>query len=378
MKKKRLGFNLIVLTLITLVFQCCNKSTSDSSYTIPQGQYAQGFILNEHDSYIELLIFNPWEKGTLMGHYILVNDSTPETDIVQWKADKDVSFINVPIKRLAATSCTHVGFLEALNETNSLCGICTPQIVYTPIPEDCIDLGDAMQINIERLLLAQPDALMLNTYSQNDAMKTYLEKTDINIIYNNEWTEQSPLGRAEWIKVIGVLYGKSQKADSIFNKVENDYLDLQKKVKEQITTRRTLMAGNNFRGTWYMPSGKVYTGQLYCDAGADYYLQNDSSNNSLPLSIENVLLHFRDADVWVNSTYDNLKDLSAADGKHTWFKAYQNREVYNFSARSTSSGANDFWETGVVHPERILQDLVWVLYPTLMPNYEPYYTKRLD
>ncbi len=71
--------------------------------------------------------------------------------------------------------------------------------------------------------------------------------------------------------------------------------------------------------------------------------------------------------------------LAATDEKHTWFKAYQTGEVYNFYRRTTPTGANDFWETGTVHPKYILSDLIWLLYPTLLPaDYEPYFTNKLN
>ncbi len=349
-------------------------------HVIPEGQYAQGFTITEHDYCTEVVIFDPWEKGKVMQRYYLVKDSQSESRLHS-EALTDGLIVNVPIRRLAATSCTHIGFLSALNETHSLCGICSPYLVYNTIPsaaEGCADLGDAMQVNPERVLLTHPEAVMISTYAQGDGVRQYLEKASIPVIYNNEWTEATPLARAEWIRLIGAFYDKQALADSIFHTVESNYLELCDKVQKEVTTRRSLMAGGNFRGTWYMPSGKVYTGRLYHDAGADYYYENDSTNGSIPLSIETVLLNFRDADVWVNSTARTMKELRDIDEKHTWFRSYKNGEVYNFLRRSTEYGANDFWESAVVYPDRILQDLVWVLYPDLMPqDYQPYYTNRL-
>ncbi|MBQ8100457.1 MAG: ABC transporter substrate-binding protein [Paludibacteraceae bacterium] len=366
---------------ICLAFVCallltgCRHEDTGLMPPVPEGQYARGFVLTEHEGCTEVVIADPWQKGRIMQRYYLVKRGSG----VQSRPDGIV--LEVPIRRLAATSCTHVGFLDALNETGSLCGICSPWLVYTPVPsveDGCADLGDAMQVNGERVLLTHPEAVMISTYAQGDGVRQYLQKSGVPLIYNNEWTEAHPLARAEWIRLVGAFYDKQAEADSIFREVENSYNSLRSRVLQAAPRKRSVMAGNNFRGTWYMPSGKVYTGQLYRDAGASYFYENDTSDGSIPLSIETVVLNFRDADVWVNSTARTLQELAELDSKHTWFKAWQTGEVYNFLKRTSEMGANDFWESAVVHPERLLADLVWVLYPELMPaDYEPYYTCRL-
>ncbi|MBR1808504.1 MAG: ABC transporter substrate-binding protein [Paludibacteraceae bacterium] len=363
-----------ILYIIPIILLGCTAKPHSGIISKPaDGQYAQGFTLCRNAEYTEIVIFDPWEEGRIMQKYYLAGNTAliPHDDGIK---------VKVPLHSLAATSCTHVGFLDAIGETHSLCGICSPYLVYTPIPtveEGCADLGDAMQVNPERVILTHPDAVMISTYAQGDGVRQYFEKSSIPVIYNNEWTEQSPLARAEWIRLIGAFYDKQDYADSLFREIENEYLTLRNKVEQSVIKKRTLMAGNNFRGTWYMPSGKVYTGQLYRDAGASYFYENDSTNGSIPLTFETVLLNFKDADVWVNSTAQSLDELREMDDKHTWFKAYQTGEVYNFLRRSTKTGANDFWESAVVHPERLLKDLVWTLYPELMPDYEPYYTEKL-
>lgn len=364
-----------VLLIIGIFFAAC-RNDSSSIATTSNAQYAKGFSIINHSNYTEVFIFNPWEEARLLGHYFLSKD----TSQLPHPLPDDAIIVQTPIERLAVTSATHVGFLNALHKTNTICAICNPELVYTTIPNsaDCVNLGSDLQINIEQLFLSHPGAVMLSTYGQADAMRTLLEKTNIPIIYNNEWTEQSPLARAEWIRLAGAFLDKQEQADSIFAQVEQEYLYLKDLVSQSITDKRTIIAGNSYRGTWYMPSGKVYTGQLYCDAGADYYYQNDSTNGSLPLSIETVIRNFHEADVWVNVTFENMQQLKDADEKHTWFKAYQDNEVYNFNKRSNQYGANDFWEGGVVHPEIVLKDLIYILYPDILPDHQLYFTNHLE
>ncbi len=363
---------LYIVCALTLLLTACQR-TPHSASRIPQNAYAQGFALIEHDNYTEAIVYSPWQQGEVLGHYYLIRDSSIQTPT-------DGKRIHVPIQRLAITSSTHAGFLNELSATHILCGACSPHLIYTPLPATCADLGDAMQLSSERVLLVHPEAIMMNTYGASDPIPARLQAAGIPILYNMEWTEQHPLGKAEWIRFVGALVGKQHEADSIFEAVAQQYNNYQLSIiNYQLNKRRTILSGNNFRGTWYVPAGNTYMGQLFQHAGADYHFAEDTRTSSIPLSIETCLLHFQNADVWIGSNCHTLQELATTDEKHTWFKAYQTGEVYNFYRRTTPAGANDFWETGTVHPEYILSDLIWVLYPTLLPaDYKPYFTNKLN
>ena len=121
------------------------------------------------------------------------------------------------------------------------------------------------------------------------------------------------------------------------------------------------MSGMSWRGTWYVPAGGTFMGNLFRDAGAQYKYEDDPSTSSIPLTMEQAIQDFAHADVWVGCEANSLTELVAIDNKHTWFKAYQTGKVYNFRRRALPSGANDFWESATVHPERVLEDLQKVL-----------------
>ena len=140
----------------------------------------------------------------------------------------------------------------------------------------------------------------------------------------------------------------------------------------------SIMPGASYRGTWYVPSGTTYMGCLFRDAGAAYTFADERTNGSIPLTMEQALRAFSDADVWVGANARTMEELRAIDEHHTWFKAYQTGRVYHFYGHTNSTGGNDFWETGVVHPEIILRDLQWALYPDLYPDYEPYFIGRVQ
>jgi len=319
-----------VLALLALLASC---APTGEQISVRQGnRYATGFQIQQQDSTLLLTIYSPWQPNQIMGTYTLTS----------------------PYTRLASNACTHVGYIKELNALSTLVGITDRQLVYTPLSDSVIDLGNSMSPNKEQLLLLHPDAILLSTYAEGDATPRQLQQLGLPIIYINEWQETHPLARAEWIRVFGALTGHLPEADSIFAQVcaayESAICNLQ-------PATYSILSGQDFRGTWYVPAGHTYMGQLFRDAGYHYRYQDDPRTQSIPLTTEQVLREFQDADIWVGVQASSLNELAQIDHKHTWLKAYQTGQVYNFQKRTTLTGGNDFWESGTVHPELILKDL---------------------
>jgi iron complex transport system substrate-binding protein len=183
------------------------------------------------------------------------------------------------------------------------------------------------------------------------------------VLYNNEWREATPLARAEWIRFVAVFFGKLDTADSIFAEVESAYCTLRDHQSNNPSIHQSVsvLSGLDFRGTWYVPAGGTYMGALFKDAGAAYAFADDERESSIPLTFEQALLTFADADVWLGCNVPSRQALLEMNSQHALFKAYKTGRLYNFRKRCLPSGANDFWESGVVHPERILQDIIATL-----------------
>ncbi len=313
-----------------LCFVGCAKHSAEQG-SVPVGnKYATGFQITETDSGTVVEVFQPYQRVC----------------------------VKEPMHRLGTMSTVQVGFLYALDAIDCLAAVCNPELIYTPVKGDEIDLGDSMKPSAERVLQAGLDALLAVNYGQYDNLEAArIEKLGVRTIYINEWQEGSPLARAEWIRVLGALTGKLPQADSIFGEVESKYNGLIANSQEPIA----IMSGNNFRGTWYVPSGKNYLAYLFKDAGAQYPFYDDERATSIPLTVEETLRYFHDADVWVGAGGNSLAELAEMDEKHTWFKAYQDRRVYNWRKQRLPNGANNFWERGVVHPEEMLEDVIHML-----------------
>ena len=319
------------IIILVLCFVGCAKHSAEQGTVPASNKYATGFQITETDSGTVVEVFQPYQRIC----------------------------VRQPLRRLGTMSTVQVGFLYAIDALDCLVAVCNPELIYTPLKGDEIDLGDSMKPIAERVLQADLDLLLAVNYGQYDNLEaTRLEKLGIPTIYINEWQEGSPLARAEWIRVLGALTGRLHQADSIFAEVEEKYKRLAvsgERLAEKI------MSGNNFRGTWYVPSGLNYLAYLFKDAGAVYPFYEDYSATSIPLTIEQTIRHFSDADVWVGAGGNSLAELAQMDEKHTWFKAYQNGRVYNWRKQQRDGGPNNFWERGVVHPEEMLEDIIHIL-----------------
>ena len=301
-----------------------------------------GFTIDIHNDSTHITIYSPWQKGEVM---------------------QKLSFSH-PYERIVCTSATHMGFISELGMTDKVVGVCRPKRIYNLSEEDrerITDIGDDMQPSMEQILLLNPDLVILYTYAQGDPIPAQVEALGIPILYCNEWTETTPLARAEWIRVFGAVFGCQTKADSVFASICDAYERLRAMGDGQLAKGKSLMSGMSWRGTWYVPAGGTFMGNLFRDAGAQYKYEDNPSTSSIPLTMEQAIQDFAQADVWVGCEANSLKELEAIDKKHTWFNAFQTGQVYNFRRRALPSGANDFWETGTVHPERILQDLQHIL-----------------
>lgn len=384
MKVCNIPLHVFVWPIVALVLCClsvsCNHTTSTAADTHVAGDtlhlsHATGFSIFYTDDYKKITVYNPWKQHEILECYYLVyNDSCPTPN--------DGIRIHIPVKRMVATSCTHIGLLDAIGCLESLAGVCSPELIYNErVRQSCANgmlanLGDAMAVNGEKTMALHPDIVMMSGYNQSGAYSTHLKRMHIPVVSTLEWMENSLLARAEWLKFMAAFYDRETLADSLFTKIQYCYDSLRTSVSSN-KEKPTVMSGGNFRGTWYMPSEKGYMGGLFADAGANYFYASDTTAGSLPLGIETVLKNFSDADVWVGSPANTMDELAAMDAKHTLFKAYKDKKVYNFNARTTPTGGNDFWETGIVHPDWILADMIKVFYPELMPEHEFVFVRHL-
>jgi len=223
----------------------------------------------------------------------------------------------------------------------------------------------------------KPQAVISSAYAQRDSYSERLIDAGFPMIYSLEWMENSPLARAEWIKMIAAFFDKEAMADSIFTDIENRYLQLQEKIKN-VSQQRSVMAGDNFQGTWYVPGGKALTLPFSGDAQLDYRYKNNQESGSIGLDIESVLTQFGKADYWFGCEADTYAELAEKDAKYLLLESVRERQVFNNHNRTTPSGGNDYFESAIANPDLLLADLVKAAYPEILSHYSFTYIKPLE
>ncbi|MCL1868116.1 MAG: ABC transporter substrate-binding protein [Paludibacter sp.] len=374
MMKKFTQFLLFCLLFFAV---SCAKKTSGLSEIPPADslhlQFAKEFSVFYYADYKKVAVKNSYNNNSSI-YYLVKNDSvtTPANG----------QKIVIPLPSIACGSATLYEFLNLIGEINSVIAVTNAELAYNQTIRQGIeagtitDLGDALNINVEKVLTKQPSALIMSGYKAYDARAERIMQAGIPLIIDNDWQESNVLGRAEWLKFIAVFFDKEKKADSIFSEIVTRYQSAKNSVVK-ITNKPTVMSGAVFHGTWYMPGGQGFMAQLFADAGADYFYKNDRSTASLSLNFETVLKNFVNADFWLNCDYLSLAQLRSADEKNMLFKPAQQGNVWNFSQRRLPSGANDFWESALAHPDWLLIDLIHILH-LQNDDYQFVYAKKLE
>ncbi len=344
---------------------------------ITNNQYARGFRIDTFAQAFQLTLFDPWNQGKIFDQYLILPKGSVEKEGLEQK-----NIIYLPLGKWAVSSTTHIGFMSALGEADRIVGCTSPDRVYNSelsaryLCGELTRIGSDMEFNFESVLGIEPDIILQTVFEGQRNKDRRLADTGVNLLYILEWMEPHPLGRAEWIKVFALLLNKKAEADSIFQLVSNHYCSL-KKLAENMDAKPLVMVGNNYNGTWYMPGGQNYMCRYLEDAGFDYPLFETDSRGSLALNFENVLVQFRTADVWLGVSSRSLNNLLEEDPRYAVFDPINKNNVYSVNGRVNSLMGNDFWESGVVYPDRILADMVRIAHPQLLPDHVVSYYKKL-
>ena len=227
------------------------------------------------------------------------------------------------------------------------------------------------------LMELSPDVVMDFGYGNEYDKYKSIQKVGIPVIMNADYMEETPLGRAEWIKFAGLFFDKEKEADSIFNVIKNKYASL-KKLAENGVTKPTVYSGTMYGDVWYMPGGKNSGAIFVNDAGGNYLWKKDSIKGSLQLGFESVYDHAQQADFWIGmGSFNSLEEIKNTDEHYTSFDAFKKGNVYNYNAVMGENGGNAFLELGYLRPDIVLADMIKILHPSLLPQHKLYFYKKL-
>ncbi|MCB0466358.1 MAG: ABC transporter substrate-binding protein [Aequorivita sp.] len=344
-----------------------------------QIKYAKGFEISTFEGYKTITLKNPWPGTSKTFKYALVEKKGALPNPKSYDA-----VVEIPVKRIVVTSTTHIPSLEMLNETEALVGF--PNLNYISsektrkrISEGKItELGKNEDINTEILIDLKPDAVIGFAVDGNNSTFATIEKTGIPILYDSDWTETSPLGKAEWIKFFGVLFNKEKEADSIFNTIEREYLSA-KKLASEAKNAPTVISGAMYKDIWYMPQGESWGAQFIADANGKYLWKDSKGTGGLSLSLESVIEKGYDVEVWIGpGQFTSLEEMKKANKVYAQFKAFKTGNVYTYSLKKGETGGVIYFELAPNRPDLVLKDLIKILHPELFPNRELYFFDKLQ
>lgn len=347
--------------------------------------YAHGYSVVYHGTYKVVRTFDPWGRASGNHTYLLVQrgEKVPE-------GYSNAMVFTVPVQSVITLSVSQVPHLSAINETSSIKGhnglahIFDEGFRARAASGEIAEIGSGtMSMNnplkTETMIELEPDLVFCSAsgFPEYDNQQKLIE-AGLKPVVVADWMEDDPVARAEWIKFFALFYNKEKEAEATFRQIEQNYAAIKEKAAKA-GSRPTIFTGLEYQGTWYASGGNSYVARLFSDAGGDYIFSDLAGSGEIPLDFEAVYDKAHDADYYINiGMAGGGEDILARDPRYARFDAIRSGAVYHFDARTNEYGSLDYWQSGTVHPDIILADLVKILHPELLPDHELYYYRHVS
>lgn len=371
---------LIIWAMLAGVALCACKREASFTYD----EVGAADTLTHHARYLTIAdcggglvrvdIANPWDDDKMLARYALVDRDSVVPDTLP----SDIVVIRTPVERAAVFSSVHTGAFEELGALGQVAAIADRQY-FTPVDTvsillgkgEIVDLGSISSPSVE-LMAASGVTAVLRSPMQGAAGAKY--PSGVAAVECADYMEPTPIGRAEWILLLGELTGKRQVARDILDKVIDNYSSLVFKAGSATTPRPKILAETEYSGVWYVPQGGSYMARLYADAGADWPWADTTGSGSLSLSLEEVAAKALDADLWLVRSYGyetTTSTLKALNPRYTAFEAWKRGNIY-----SCDTEKRNIFNDVAFHPDKVLAEYIAIFHPELMPGYELQYFKH--
>jgi iron complex transport system substrate-binding protein len=342
-------------------------------------QYARGFSIDYHDHFKLVRVLNKLAASTDTLRYLLVQDGYPIPT-----GYPGTQVIHIPVKTIIGMSSMHVALADFAGVGDRITGMGSLAYISSPEVRKNVKAGKITQVGLDgnmnnELIISMNPGVLIAMGNPDAGFGRYKTLTDagIPVLLNAEWLESTPLGRAEWVKLMAALVNKEDLVNKKFDSIAQAYNALAR-LGSGATRKPHVIIGIPFKDSWYVPAGESYMGQFLKDAGAGYKWTDSKGTGSLSLNFEGVAPEALTADYWLNVGYvDSKKDIVAKDSRYGAFRSFQTDKVYNNNKLTNDQGANDYWESGGVNPHLVLADMIKILHPELLPDHQLVYYKQL-
>ena len=373
--------NIILLFSIIYIIISCDTVSKETKLdektndTLNIVSYAENFKIYPIESGYKLVIKDLSSEN----EFYLFNDTVSIPNDLTNK-----TIIRTPVNSVVAFSSTQWSVFQKLGEINKVKGILesnyttNKEILRLVAEGKIIDAGMSTNVNTEKIIHLQPDVILVTPYPTVD-YSHLKELSGATLVSFPDYLESHPLGRAEWMKVVGLLCGKEDVTNQWFDDVVRRYESLCYKCSV-VEDKPTVFSDLPFENQWYVPGGNSYIAKIFSDAGSDYIWKDNESTGSLHIDAESVLLKAQDADFWrvINSsdipfTYERLKNENEL---YPLFKAFKEKQLLVCNVRQSG-----YFEKSQYEPDVLLADFIYHFHPELLTeeweNYVPTYFKRL-
>ncbi len=355
---------LFIVFIAVFISSCTQQQGTTSPTSIVstfKPLYAKGFEIQQlSDSSKVIILFNLEKPGDTLQK-------------IHWKP--------TDVKSIACVSTTHIVMLDKLGRLNDLKGVGFADMVRNKNTRVLIDKGEIVNlstghdIDAEVVYGIQPQLLFVYPFGGNNYDK-YL-KRGIGCVQVSEYLETHPLGRAEWVKLFGVLLGEEQKADSVFNYIKNEYNSLKLQIEKTVMEKPTVFSASYSNGNWFAPPGNSFAAQFIVDAGGNYIFSDSLKAGNIVLPFEAMYERVYDVDYWGKIIFEpgslTLDKIKNEDSRLTQIKSFKNKNIFYCNAAET-----DYHGDAVLEPEIILSDLTAIFHPSLLSGHKAVYFKRVE
>ena len=373
---------IVVIIAVAFLFSCSDNSVVRQTEPIYTPRYAKGFSVERDTTTGEklLCIRNPWQGASDIVFYTEIDSLSPP-------------------KRIVAMSSSHAAMLDAVSCSDRIVGLSGCRFIYNndlckKIAEgEIAEVGYDSAFDFEKIRSLNADIVLLyGVAGEAKSITDKLAELRIPYIYIGDYLEDDPLGKAEWVVALASLCGVESEGIAFFEGVESRYNALREQ-KYCSAYKPRVMLNLPYRDTWFMPPHNSYMVRLIEDAGGEYILKTKDerrktkednlsslnsqlSTKSMPISLEEALVLAMKADFWINlGQMASKEEVCAAAPRFAKVDAVKFNRLYNNTKRTNESRGSDFWESGAVRPDLILEDLINILHYEAPTDSLYYYTK---
>lgn len=329
-------------------------------------QYALGFEIRGCKGKESTIIItkSPWQESSGQTKALFISRNSEKAPY-GFKG----SVIRSKAERIVCMSSSYIAMLEFIGESQRIKGVSGKRFVSSPYVRDnynsIADVGPDGQTDYETIISLGTDLVILYGIGSASPMEDKLKELGIPYIYFGEYLEESPLGKAEWIVAMAELTGCREEGTAMFMEIPKRYNEL-KSLADSCPERPKIMLNSPYRDAWIMAPSHSYMAQLIRDAGGEYVFDSGHTNRSVTIDKEMAYKLISQADYWINSS---------GPGEFSDSNVAKLGRIYNNDLRNTPEGGNDFWESGIVHPDIILKDLITIFHPGMIDEPLHYYRK---